>query len=93
VLALALREAITNVLRHAQARHCRIALAQADGQVCLRIEDDGRGSEAGTREGFGLTSMRARIEALGGRLDRDGGDGRGVGTRLAISLPLTGGPS
>jgi two-component system, NarL family, sensor histidine kinase DesK len=88
VLALALREAITNVLRHAQARRCQIHLGEADGRVCLRIHDDGRGLAEGTREEFGLTSMRERIEALGGRLDRDGA---GRGTRLAISLPLSGG--
>jgi two-component system sensor histidine kinase DesK len=90
VLALALREAITNVLRHAQARHCRIALDEGEGRVCLRVEDDGRGSAPEIREGFGLTSMRARIEALGGRLERDGGGG---GMRLSISLPAPGRPS
>ena len=89
VLALALREAITNVLRHAQARRCRIQLAEADGWVSLCVHDDGRGAAAGTGEEFGLTSMRQRIEALGGRLDREH-DG---GTRLAISLPLSGGAS
>jgi two-component system sensor histidine kinase DesK len=83
VLALAIREGVTNVLRHSGARSCRVRLAPRDGRALLEIQDDGRGGEA--PEGVGLSSMRERILALGGTLDRKG-DG---GTSLLIELPLT----
>ena len=80
-LGLALREAITNVVRHANARHCTVALHRVDGQVVLRISDDGVGGEA--PEGNGLTGMRERIGALGGEVQRLA---RG-GTALTIAVP------
>ncbi len=89
VLSLALREAVTNVVRHAGASHCRVALDSDGVTVRLAIEDDGRGATGarGVRgpEGSGLVGMRERVTALGGRLERtiDGG------TRLVVSLPLT----
>ena len=81
-LALALREAVTNVVRHAGARTCRITLDAPGGEIHLTISDDGRGGEA--REGSGLAGMRERIQALGGRLERRSG---GSGTTLAVALP------
>ncbi len=81
VLALALREAVTNVIRHANARICRVALEQTGGEVRLEVHDDGRGGSA--PEGIGLASMRERVEALGGRLERRAG----TGTSLLIVLP------
>jgi two-component system sensor histidine kinase DesK len=66
VLALAVREAITNVVRHANATMCRISLAQDGGRIVLRIEDDGVGGVP--REGNGLTGMRERVTAIGGTL-------------------------
>ncbi|MBK5256526.1 MAG: sensor histidine kinase [Vicinamibacteria bacterium] len=81
-LALVLREASTNVLRHAQAKTCWARLAHRDHSAMLEIVDDGRGGNA--REGNGLTGMRERISGLGGSLVRDGHGG----TRLEITLPL-----
>jgi two-component system sensor histidine kinase DesK len=69
VLALALREAITNVVRHAQAKTCRLQLLQVNGVCRLEIQDDGRGGLHA--EGDGLRGMRERIEALGGSLLQD----------------------
>jgi len=73
VLGLVIREACTNVIRHANAHHCRIrlrALADGDG-LELEISDDGRGRIRA--DGGGVDGMRARIEALGGyfRIDAD----------------------
>lgn len=73
VLALAVREAITNVVRHANATMCRISLRQHDGHVVLRIEDDGVGGVP--LEGNGLTGMRERVAAIGGTLDVSGSPG------------------
>jgi two-component system sensor histidine kinase DesK len=83
VLALSIREAVTNVIRHAHARRCEIRLAAAGAGVRLEVRDDGKGGTA--PEGSGLLGMRARVAELGGRLEREGRDG----TRLTITLPLT----
>jgi two-component system, NarL family, sensor histidine kinase DesK len=82
VLSLAVREAVTNVVRHAQAQTCRLRLEQENGSCRLEIHDDGRGSSNG--EGNGLRGMRERVEMLGGTLERQSDSG----TRLTITLPL-----
>lgn len=81
-LAMVLREASTNVLRHAQAKTCRVRLVHRNNVALLEIVDDGRGGDG--REGNGLLGMRERIAALGGSLVRDGRSGM----RLEITLPL-----
>jgi two-component system, NarL family, sensor histidine kinase DesK len=82
VLALAVREAVTNVVRHARAGRCQVRLAQVDGHCKLEIQDDGRGGSQ--VEGNGIRGMRERVEALGGTLGRE----TNAGTRLTILLPL-----
>jgi two-component system sensor histidine kinase DesK len=81
-LSFVLREAVTNVLRHAAAASCELSLTLAGGELRLGVGDDGRGGAA--PDGFGLSGMRERLAALGGRLERDG-DG---GTRLLATVPL-----
>jgi len=83
-LAMTLREAVTNLQRHAQAREARIAIALTDGEAVLRIADDGRGGVI--VPGNGLDGMRQRIEALGGRLRID--SRKGEGTRIEAHVPL-----
>ena len=70
VLALALREAVTNVVRHAGARRCTLSLALEGNNAVLRVTDDGARLRTGTdlRQGNGLSGMRERAAALGGRL-------------------------
>jgi len=81
VVSLVVREAVTNIVRHAQASRCSMVFSAQNGHNSLVIEDDGRG---GVRsEGNGLRGMRERIEALGGRFAVDGSRG----TRLTILLP------
>ena len=81
VLALAIRESVTNVVRHANASRCRIALVLDSIAMTLTIADDGRGTAAPA--GYGLTGMRERVESIGGTLsvERDGG------TRVSITIP------
>ncbi len=81
-LSLALREATTNVIRHAAATSCHIRLVTENGSLLLAVEDNGRGGDAPF--GNGLTGMRERIQALGGVLSRDSHGG----TRLQIRMPL-----
>lgn len=84
-LALALREAVTNVARHAKASTCHVALDTHDGELRLVIADDGVGGVGGEpREGNGLTGMRERIAALGGRVSYHGS----AGTTVTIAVPL-----
>ena len=84
-LALALREAVTNVVRHSKATVCRIRL-RAEPDVCvLLIEDDG--SLVPAPEGGGIRGMRERVEALGGSVRRGRGTA-GRGLRLEVRVPL-----
>jgi len=82
VLSLAVREGVTNVVRHAQARTCRLRLDQQNGSCRLEIHDDGLGFSS--TEGNGLRGMRERVEMLGGTLERRNESG----TTLTITLPL-----
>jgi two-component system sensor histidine kinase DesK len=82
VLALALREAVTNVIRHAKATSCYLTLRQENGSCRLQIKDDGCGTLS--VEGVGLSGMRQRVESLGGQLQRE----ISSGTCLTITLPL-----
>jgi two-component system sensor histidine kinase DesK len=86
-LAFALREAVTNVVRHAGAKTCRVRIETAGEAVRLEVADDGRGGLAPlATEGSGLTGMRERLGALGGKVER-GSEGPEGGTRLVITLP------
>lgn len=80
-LAFALREAVTNVVRHSGASRCAVRLFEAGGEVCLEVEDNG--VSGNLPEGLGLRGMCERLELLGGRLERRTGEG----TRLRIYLP------
>ena len=83
-VSLALREAVTNVVRHARADRCAIRLRREGDCIRLDVEDDGVGGvPAG---GNGLAGMRARIAEVGGAVEHDGRDG----WRLAVSMPAGG---
>jgi len=81
VLSLALREAVTNIVRHAEARTCRLRLSEENNYISLVVEDDGRGGIF--FEGNGLRGMRERVEAFGGYFTCEGTQG----TRIVLGLP------
>ena len=83
VLAMVLREAVTNVVRHSGAQHCRIEVENGGQQLRLLVEDDGRGGAL--HEGNGLKGMRERLREVSGQLEIDSSHG---GTRLTVLLPL-----
>jgi two-component system, NarL family, sensor histidine kinase DesK len=83
VLALALRETITNVVRHARASVCRVVLGVDQGELMLTIQDDGVGGPL--QEGHGLIGMRERVRSAGGTLDVEAS--RGV--KVCVRLPFT----
>ena len=80
-LALALREGVTNIVRHADAGHVRGCIRHAGDEVTLTLADDGHG---GGSDGNGLAGIRERIERLGGCFSRQS---RG-GTTLTVRLPV-----
>jgi signal transduction histidine kinase len=80
------QEALTNVVKHAQAKRVSIVLTRRDGSVSAVIEDDGRGFTAGSGgDGLGLLGMRERIALVGGRLEVESSPGSG--TTLSIEVP------
>lgn len=84
VLCLALREAVTNIVRHAHATVCHVALLEKDRTIHFTIEDNGLGGEI--REGNGLRGMRERLQSLAGAVKLTGlANG---GTRLELTLPM-----
>jgi signal transduction histidine kinase len=89
------REALTNVVHHAQAQHCTLRLAVEEGEtgrLRLSIQDDGQGFSSsaggggGLPAGVGLTAMRERAAELGGACTIE--SERGAGTRVTAVLPL-----
>ena len=82
------QESLTNVVKHARARHVSILLTRRDGGVKVVIEDDGLGFQVGesTNGGFGLMGMRERLALLGGRLLVES-DGE-TGTTVAAEVPV-----
>jgi len=79
-------EALTNVVRHAGARTCRVRLVVAE-RVELTISDDGRGLPADAVAGVGLISMRERAAELGGECAITSGAGEGTSVRVWLPLP------
>jgi len=81
------QEALTNVARHARARHVRVALATERGELRLRVDDDGIGLPPdGRYPGTGLVGIRERVQALGGSLTI----ASRAGTSLVVRLPIRG---
>jgi len=81
LLALVVREAVTNVVRHAFATRCHLSLADAPNGWRLSVADDGCGGVF--LEGNGLRGMRERVEAVGGKLTCESTRG----TKLEIFIP------
>jgi len=80
------QQALTNVLNHADAQAVEIAVAEIDGEVGVRIRDDGRGYDTrASTSGFGLDGMRERVALLDGRLRIQSAIGEG--TTLEARVP------
>jgi two-component system sensor histidine kinase DesK len=88
VLAWAVREGATNVLRHAEARRVRISVAVGDRDAELELVDDGRGGACRDDPGTGLAGLAERVARVRGRMDA--APAAGGGYRLAVTVPLEG---
>lgn len=87
------QEALTNVVRHAQARHVWLELHEEDKQLRLVVRDDGVGFDAAAQQreavaesGLGVRGMRERVELLGGKIEME--SRTGWGTSIEVRLPL-----
>lgn len=83
-LALVLREAATNIARHAQATRAHVEFVREGRMLVMQVRDDGRGGLQA--EGNGVSGMRERVDALGGQLVVQ--SARGEGTVLTVRVPL-----
>ena len=84
VLAWTVREGVTNVMRHSQAKRCAIRISSRDGNITVEVVDNGRG---GTPEsGSGLDGLHERVVERGGRLTAEPLPHEGF--RLRVTLPL-----
>jgi len=81
-----LREALSNIARHARATHTRVAMRVTDDEVELVVEDDGRGIPASAERGYGISNIEHRATARGGSATlRTRAHG---GSRLVWSCPI-----
>jgi signal transduction histidine kinase len=92
---LIIKEALTNVLRHAQATNVVVLVAASQGRLRIEITDDGVGLHGNSHNGphrpgggHGLENMQARASALGGTA-RIGSAAQGCGTSIVVDVPLT----
>jgi len=84
---LAVREAIHNAVRHANATRIIFGIDHAGPRLCIKVEDNGHGFDARARPGgHGLANLRARLSLIGGRCQVTSTPGRG--TALFFSTPL-----
>jgi signal transduction histidine kinase len=87
-LFMAVKEALNNALKHAEATEVRVGLGVNDGRMEITITDNGRGfalSEAEVK-GNGLQNMRQRLERIGGRFTIDTAQGQGTRLRMEANL-------
>ena len=93
VLAWAVREGATNVIRHSGATHCQVKVRASLADAGVEVVDDGEGpaclrGEVGPHTGHGITGLTERAERLRGRIEA-GGLPDGQGFRLAVSIPVS----
>ncbi|MBS1242975.1 MAG: signal transduction histidine kinase, partial [Nitrospirae bacterium] len=91
VIYRVLQESLTNVARHAKATNVVVSLDLEGERFRMTVQDDGKGipaRKAGDSSSYGLMGMRERVRFLGGDFSISGGKGRG--TTLMVSIPLSG---
>ncbi|MFK7957599.1 MAG: sensor histidine kinase [Lysobacterales bacterium] len=84
ILALTLREALTNVHRHAKASRCWVLLSGDEQQIRLVVRDDGRGGNV--RPGAGIKGMRERLHAVGGQLQVESNSPHGLIVQMMLNV-------
>jgi signal transduction histidine kinase len=84
----AYKEALNNVIRHSSATEVKVSMSAVNGNLLIRIADNGRGLEveAGAAAHHGLPGMHERLERLGGRCDI--ASSPGSGTTVTFTIPV-----
>jgi PAS domain S-box-containing protein len=95
LLYRSIRELLINAAKHADAALIKVSLSRSNSDICIKVEDDGRGFNAGLlekdskkRKGFGLFSIRERLNHIGGSLTIESAEGRGTKAILIAPLDL-----
>lgn len=97
ILAMGLREAATNVVRHSRASACRVSLAERDGRLSLTVADDGAGfqpaaaPERAGSSGTGRAAMRERLQLIDGELTEGRSSMGGASVTFAVPIVLRAG--
>jgi signal transduction histidine kinase len=82
------QEALTNILRHADATRVDIAMAHEGGEFVLAINDNGRGMTGIEKSGLGILGMQERVRLVGGKIEIRGVEGSG--TTISVRVPIAG---
>jgi PAS domain S-box-containing protein len=87
------RELLINAVKHANASFLKVSLSRSRSDICIKVEDDGRGFdtsilESGSKKakGFGIFSIRERLNHIGGHMRIESAEGKG--TRAILTAPL-----
>jgi ligand-binding sensor domain-containing protein/signal transduction histidine kinase len=87
-IILMYKEILNNITKHSQATKVDITMKCVDGQLFLRVRDNGRGfDEATVKRGSGLNNLRQRAEKMGGSLAIESAPGRGTCIELSVKIP------
>lgn len=86
MIALSVREAITNIIRHSQAKRCKLTIESNPNLLMLTVEDDGVGFDSSSCFGNGLSSIKERLHSIKGICTIQSFDQKG--TRIILELPL-----
>jgi signal transduction histidine kinase len=91
-LVMTVKEAIHNVIKHAEATEVQIKVQLENGLLAIDVRDNGKGFDSSTqRKGNGLLNMERRMTASGGRWAQSSQPGEGTRVRLELNLPGNGG--
>ncbi|WP_455660618.1 sensor histidine kinase [Pradoshia sp.] len=84
ILSMCIREAVTNVVKHSQAKRCEIEITEQAGEIQLCIRDDGKGYPINDVKGNGITGMEERLTIIEGTVNRQNKNG----AYLFITVPV-----
>ncbi|MGG0154287.1 sensor histidine kinase [Bacillus mycoides] len=85
ILGMCLREAVTNVVKHSKATVCIVSILESQGELILKVEDNGIGLEEQNHDGNGIRGMKERIALIDGLVELDTVN---PGTLLTVKVPI-----
>ncbi|MBE7125204.1 sensor histidine kinase [Bacillus mycoides] len=85
ILGMCLREAVTNVVKHSKAKACTVSILESQGELILKVEDNGVGLEEQNYDGNGIRGMKERIALIDGLVELDTIN---PGTLLTVKVPI-----